>query len=145
MLCRSDVRADALGVQRWARCRRGERMPADQVLERVAAQPAAAHGREQRLIVVAAPFLEPLLQQLGGVAAKRCAALLAALAVASDVRTGAQNDVLAAQADQLGCAQPGLERDQQHRVIPAADPCRSVRCRKQRRDLFAHRGRSRPA
>ena len=117
--------------------RRG--MLADEVFERVTAQPVAAHRREQRMIVAAAPFPQPLLQQLDGVAPERRAPFLAALAVASDMRTGAEHRVLAAQVDQLGCAQPGLKRHQQDRVIPAADPGRSIGCRKQRRDLPASR------
>src|SRR5665213_4432204 len=80
-----DMRADALGGQRWAPYCRGEHVPPDKVLERVAAQPVPTHRREQRLIGVTAPLLEPLFEQLGGVAAKRGAALLAAFAVAPDM------------------------------------------------------------
>jgi len=96
------------------------------MFERVTAKAIAPRRREQRLIIAAAPFRQPLLQQLGSVAPERCAPFLPALALAPDVSSGAQHHVFASQVDQLGDPQSGLKRHEQNSVIPAPDPRRPV-------------------
>ena len=67
-----------------------------------------------------------------GVAAKRRAALLSSFALATDVCAGSEHDVTAVEVDQLRYAQTGLQGQQQDRAVPAAYPCRLIRCREQR-------------
>ena len=57
------------------------------------------------------------------------------LPMAADVRAGAEAHVAAGQADQLGGAQPGLDGEQDQRVVAAADPGRLVGGGEQRVDL----------
>ena len=52
------------------------------------------------------------------------------------MRAGAEVHVLAAQAGELGDAQPGLDREGQQRVVATADPAVAVRGGQQRVDLF---------
>jgi hypothetical protein len=61
----------------------------------VAAEAAAAAGREQRIIGVASALLPPDAQDLGGLRGQRGDALLAAFAVAMQVR--ARVSVMSAQ------------------------------------------------
>ena len=56
---------------------------------------------------------EPSLEQLDGLAAQRRATLLAAFALAADVRAGAEHYVAAAQVDQFGGSQAGLDREEE--------------------------------
>ena len=51
-----------------------------------------------------------------------CDRLFAALAVHAEVGTGTGLDVCAAQPDELGGSQPGLDAGQQQGVIPPAGP-----------------------
>ncbi len=79
---------------------------------------------------------DPRRQQFGRVAAKRRGALLPALAHAADMRAATEHHVAAPQAHQFGCPQAGLDREQEQRMIAPSRPCRAIRCRQQRRDLF---------
>src|SRR5690348_5157184 len=106
-----DVGTDALARERWARCRGCLTMLADEMLERITAQPVTPHRWEQRIVPRPAPFLEPAFQHTDSVAAQRGAAFLSALAVAAQMRTLAENDIPAVQIDQLRCPETGLERD----------------------------------
>src|SRR3546814_19796685 len=78
-----------------ARCVSGE--ATDKVFQRVAAKVIAAHGREERSIRCAASLLQPSFQQRCRLAPQRRTSLLPTLAVAPDVRTGAEHHVLAPQ------------------------------------------------
>jgi hypothetical protein len=62
--------------------------------------------------------------------------LLAALAVAAQVRAGGERDVGAAQAGELGDAQSGLDHGQQQRVVASAGPALAVGGGQQRSDLL---------
>src|SRR5579863_6482266 len=53
------------------------------------------------------------------------------------MRALAQNDVLAAETDQLRCPETGLQSDQEDSVVPPAGPRRAIRCREQCCDLVA--------
>ena len=105
------------------------------VLERVAAECSAGAGREQRVVGVPGALCEPGAQDRDGLLGQRRDPLLAALAQAVDVRAGAEVDVAALQCGQLGCAQPGLGGEQQHRVVAPAGPGGAVGCGEQRVDL----------
>jgi hypothetical protein len=59
-----------------------------------------------------------------------------ALALATEVRTRAEDDIVAPQANEFGHSQPRLDRHQQQGSVPAADPGRPVRRRQQRVDLL---------
>src|SRR3546814_232441 len=118
-----------------ARCVSGE--ATDKVFQRVAAKVIAAHGREERSIRCAASLLQPSFQQRCRLAPQRRTSLLPTLAVAPDVRTGAEHHVLAPQADQLGGAQARLQRHQQDQVVAPPDPGRAVRGRDHCRDLLS--------
>ena len=53
---------------------------------------------------------------------ERDGALLAAFAFAADVGAGPELDVATVQGDELGHAQPGLDREGEHRSVAAALP-----------------------
>ena len=108
--------------------------------ERVAAEPSAAAGWEQRIVGLAGAFGEPDAQHGDGCGGQRRDPLLAAFAVAGDVRAGCEVHVGAVQAGELGGAQPGLDRGQQQRVVAPAGPGRAVGCGEQRVDLLLGRG-----
>src|SRR5438477_3310443 len=118
-----DMRRDALADQGRACSRRGQAVLAHQMLQRIAAQPISPNRGEERIGIVV-PLAYPGLQQLRRVAPKRCAPLFPALADATDMRTGSQNDVATAQADQLRCAKTRLQSDSQQCMITPAGPCR---------------------
>ena len=65
-------------------------------------------------------------QDAGGVAGQRGAAVLAALAAAVDVRSGAEVGVMDGEAGDLGDPQPGLGCQDEERVVTAAVPGRLV-------------------
>jgi hypothetical protein len=66
---------------------------------------------------------------------ERSNAVLAPLAVAADVRAGAEVHVAAVKAGELGGAQPGLDGEQQQGVVSPAGPGRTVGRGEQRVDL----------
>jgi hypothetical protein len=94
----------------------------DEPLDGVAGELAAGLGGEQRAGGVGAELGEPGPQDLDGLGGERGGPVLAALAVAADVRPGAQVDVLAGQAGELRYPQPGLDVEQEQGVIAAAVP-----------------------
>ncbi len=94
-------------------CRRagrpgGGQVAGEPVFDRVAAEPAAGAGREQRLVGVAGAFGEPAAQHLDGEPGQRGDAFFPALADAVHVWSGAEADVGAGEPDQFGDPQPGL-------------------------------------
>ena len=99
---------------------------ADASLDGVAAEAPAGAGGEQRVGGAAGAFGEPGARARLGVGGERDGALLSALAVAADVRAGAERDVAAVEADQFGDAQPGLDGERQHGVVAATFPAVAV-------------------
>ena len=65
---------------------------------------------------------EPGPQHLDGLAGQRCCPVFAALAVAADVRAGAEVRVLAGEAGELRYPQAGLDGEQEQGVVAAAVP-----------------------
>ena len=61
-----------------------------------------------------------------GVVGERDGAVLSSLAQAADVRAGAEHDVVAVQADQLGDTQAGVSGEGEHGVVAAAFPALAV-------------------
>ena len=104
-------------------------------LDRVSAEGPALAGREERIVGQALALFEPLAQNRDGLGFQRDCALLASLAPSKDVGAGCEAHVADAQADQLGGPQPGLDRDQQERVVATAVPAAAVRRGEQRPDL----------
>ncbi len=92
----------------------------------VAAELPAGAGREQRFGRGAVAFGQPGAQDLDGQGQQRGVPLLAALAQATHVGSGAEDDVCAGQAGQLRDAQPGLDDECDHGVIAPAGPARRV-------------------
>src|SRR6516225_9064200 len=88
-----DVWADAFSSERGACFRSGKHVLPDDVFDGIAAQSVAANGREDGIVEFAGPLFEPRFQRSDGIAAKRCTALLAALALASDMRASAEHNV----------------------------------------------------
>ena len=75
----------------------------------VVAERAAAVVREDRPAGFGGQLVQPRPQRHEGVLAQRRAALLAALALAAQMASRVELHILAAQADQLRCPQPGLQ------------------------------------
>ena len=73
----------------------------DEPLDGVAGEPAAGLGGEQRAVRAGAELGEPGPEHLDGLAGERGCPVFAALAVAADVRAGAQVGVLAGEAGEL--------------------------------------------
>jgi hypothetical protein len=73
----------------------------DKLLDRVAAERATGSGAEDRVRIVAAAFGQPVAQHGNGCRCQWRDAILAALAVAAQVRASTQVGVLAAQPDQF--------------------------------------------
>ena len=101
----------------------------------VEAQPPSGAGGEQRLVAVAGAFGQPHAAGPLGGCGQRDGPLLAALAETADVGTGAEADVAAVEADQLGDPQPGLDGQQQQGTVPAAFPSGAVGCADEGVDL----------
>jgi hypothetical protein len=95
-------------------------------LDGVGAEAAPGAGREQRFVGGAGSFAQPHAEDGFGGCRQRDGAVLAALAFAADVRAGAEADVAAVEAGQLGHAQSGLDGDQQQGPVTSALPARQV-------------------
>ena len=96
-------------------------MPSHGAFESIPTQPGPFAGWEERIIVGACPLPEPDLQNLESFPSQRGAALLAPLSLATNVGSGAGHDIAAAQVDQLGCSQSGLEGNDV-RFVPCLQP-----------------------
>ena len=92
----------------------------------VAAEPAAGAGRKQRVVGTAGALVEPGGEHGVGVGGERDGALLSAFALAADVRAGAEHDVAAVEADQLGDAQAGVDGEGEQGVVAAPFPALAV-------------------
>jgi hypothetical protein len=104
----------------------------DQPFDGIAGEPAAGLGREERHAGDGAELGEPGFQHLDDLAGQRCCPVFAALAVAADVRPGAQVRVLAGEAGEFRYPQPGLDGEQEQCMVPAAVPGLPVGCGEQR-------------
>lgn len=92
------------------------------MFDRVTAKRAAAMGGEQRRAGIVSLLGQPVPQDGDGVAGQRDGPVLAALAVAGDVRAGAVVDVGVREAEELGDPQPGLHGQQQQGVVASSGP-----------------------
>jgi hypothetical protein len=102
----------------------------------VAAEASPGAGREQRVVRVPGSLAQPGAQQPLDRAGEGNGALLAPLALAADVRAGAQGDVGAVQAGEFGDPQAGLDRRQEHEdAIASTFPAGLVRSGEQGVDL----------
>ena len=88
-------------------------MDGEAVLDGIVAEPCPGACREQRVMGLTRVLGEPGPQDGNGESGERRGPLLAALAHATDVRPGVENDVAVGQADQLGDPQPGLDRERE--------------------------------
>lgn len=89
------------------------------MLDRVTAQPPAGAGRKERVGWCAAAFGEPAPQHRDGQRCQRGDAFLAAFAEAVHVGADAEADVGDGEVDQFGDPQPGLDREDEQRVVPS--------------------------
>ena len=92
-------------------------MFADQMFQGITREWIATDGREQRPVIVAAPFFQAVLQDFGGIPTKRRATFLATFAQTADVGSGAEDDIPAAQTGQFRYPQARLQGDQQQDVV----------------------------
>jgi hypothetical protein len=130
-----DVRMDALAQQRRAVLPGGLGVGADAQRDGVAAEPPSGAGWEQRVARLSGALSEPDLQQRRDRAGERDDPLLAALALAGDAGAGAERDVAAVQADELGDPQAGLNGQQQQNPVSSSFPSGLVRSGDQGVDL----------
>ena len=122
------VRGDVLAGDGGAGPGRVSGVDGDEPGDRVAAEPGAAAGGEQRVFRLPAAFLYPCPQDLRRVRGQRGAALLAAFAVAAQVGAVAEVGVGDGQAGELADPQPGVDGGEQERVITPAVPRVPVGC-----------------
>src|SRR5438552_4757345 len=120
------VRVQALGLQAGTGLRRGGCVNTEPALDRVAAEPPPGPGWEQRVVRRAASLGDPCPHHRLGLAGERDGALLAAFAFTADVAAGAQCDVAAVQAGELGDTQAGLQRQDDDRAVASPFPPRQV-------------------
>src|SRR3546814_12500710 len=81
------MRGHPLAGEAWAGTRSSQTVFADQMFQGITREWIATDGREQRPIIVAAPFFQPVLQGLGGIPTKRRATFLANFTQSADRRS----------------------------------------------------------
>src|SRR5690348_8885488 len=128
--------SDVLLLYGRAGSRGGGGVPRDEALDGVAGERAAGLGGEQRPGGIGAELGEPGPHDLDGLGGEGGGPVLAALAVAADVRPGPEVDVLALQAGELGDPQAGLDVEQEQCPVAAAVPGLAAGGRDQRVDLL---------
>ena len=133
------MRGDVLVLDGRAGVRGGGGVPRDEALDGVAGEPGAGLGGEQRPGGIGAELGEPGPHDLDGLGGEGGGPILAALAVAADVGPGAEVDVLALEAGELGDPQAGLDVEQEQGMVAAAVPGLTARGRDQGVDLVAVR------
>ena len=101
---------------------RGRGVDGDALLDRVAAEPSAGSGDEQRIGWSSGSFGQPGGEDGPGWDGERNGAFLPAFALATHVRAGPELDVSRVERDQLRHAQTGLNREDQHRPVATALP-----------------------
>ena len=94
----------------------------DEPFDGVAGERPSGPGGKQWPVLGGAELGEPGPEHLHGLAGQRGGPVFAALAVAADVRSGAEVRVLAGEAGELRYPQPGLDGEQEQGVVAAAVP-----------------------
>jgi len=129
------VRGDGLATQRRGGAAGLGGVVREAALDRVPAEPGAAPRWEQRGARVRAEFGDPGAQHGDGGLGERGDPVLAAFAVAGDVRPGAEVHVVWCEGEQFGDPQPGLGGKQQQGVVAPPRPGARVAGGQQRVDL----------
>lgn len=132
-----DVRTHVFARERWTAPLRRLSMLSDEPLDGVPTERSAADTGENGIGRLPVTFAQPRRDQGRGLSMQRRTSLLAPFPVAPDVRARAERHVGTSELDQLGHAEPGLNRQDQEQAIPSADPRRRVGRRHQGIDLFA--------
>ena len=96
------MRGDMLALERRTALDRQGGVLLDDSLDRVTAETAILVAHEQWPVGRVGPFVEPSAEYRCRIRPERCRTILAPLAVAPDVGTRTENDIAAAEADQLG-------------------------------------------
>jgi hypothetical protein len=110
----------------------------DKALDCIATQRRPPSAREHRLLWVNPGLLtKPGIEHTGDVAAQWSAAPFPPLALAANVRAGAQDHVVASQSNQLGHPESCLNSKEQECAVSSANPSASVRSGKKHLDFFA--------
>lgn len=138
------VRADPFPFQGGAPPLRDVYVSSHEPFDRIAAQCAAARRRKERVTWLPVALAEPGGEHADHIPLQRRAALLPALALAPEMGAGPQHDVSAAQVNDLGHAQAGLDREEQQCTIASADPGRGIRRSEHGVDFGAGEIRNRP-
>ena len=95
----------------------------DESFDGVAAEAPSGAGREQRVVAAPGSFARARRAATASAGAVRgTARCLASFAFAADVGAGAEGDVAAVEAGELGDAQPGLHGEQQQGPVASAFP-----------------------
>src|SRR3546814_19476259 len=81
------MRGHPLAGEAWAGTRSSQTVFADQMFQGITREWIATDGREQRPLIVAAPFFQPVLQGLGGIPTTPRATLLATFTQTADMRS----------------------------------------------------------
>src|SRR2546427_12800303 len=97
-------------------------MPGHEPFDGISAERAATDSWKGRIAGRAGMCPQPSLECGDRIATKRRTAMFPAFPDATHMRAGAEHDVVSFQADQFRDAQAGLERDQEERAIPTANP-----------------------
>ena len=98
----------SLVAQRRLVPRRHDRVIVEEALTGIGAETAAVPTRNEQIVRCHVALHEPRREDLERLAGQRCAALLAALAMAASVRASAKQDTTTAEAGELRLTQPGL-------------------------------------
>lgn len=99
----------------------------ESVFDRVAAETPAGAVREQRLPGLTATLGQPGFEHVDGERGQRGGPLFATLPGAVDVRAFLEMNVAAVEADDFRDPQPGLQREDEHRVVTSPRPSTSIR------------------
>ncbi len=105
-------------------------------LERVAAEPTAAGRGEQRIAGMPGSLGRPDAQHGACRAGERRGSLFSSLAFAREVCGAGEWHVGDVQPGEFGGAEPGLDREQQQRVVASTGPGHAIGCGEQRLDLL---------
>src|SRR5436309_1116928 len=109
----------ALAHEQWTVSTCLGEMLVQQVLQSIVTQRGSARGWKGWLERLTSALVQPTAQHENGVFAQRRVTSLAALALASRVRAGAEHDVRTAKAGELCSTQPRLDGQHQKRPITA--------------------------
>ena len=126
-----------LPVERRTELRRQCDVLADDAFDRVTAETAVSIADEQWPVGRVGPLIEPGAEYGHRVCPERCRAILAPFAAAADVSARAENDIAAAEIDQLGHSESGLHTQLQKGSITSSVPGRQVWGGEKRLDLLA--------